>query len=108
MHRRKPRLSPLQRTVVLLEGRINSRPFRNRQLEPIKFDPKTAEISFRYARGLVTAVKAGKFREIRRHFQATFPRAEEHGLIIAVIVADKDYNQVLQIRDADPDSSARV
>jgi len=108
MHRRKPRLNPLRRDVVLLHGRIDPRPFKDRQLEPVKFEEKDIEISFRFARGLVAVVKSGKFGEIKRCFESIFRRAEEHGLLVAVLVDQKDYKQVVKIRDADPDSSARI
>src|ERR1700730_15426559 len=108
MNRRKPRLDPFKRNVVLHHGNINLRPFIERRLEPAKFNEKEFNTQFRFARELVVTVPIGKFREIARYFKSFFPRWEEHGLLVAVIVDDKDYKQVLKIRDSDPNSSARI
>lgn len=108
MHRRKPRPNALRRDVVLVHGNVDLRPFKNRKLEPVTFEEKNIEILFRFARGLVVAVKPGKFGELKRYFESVFSRAEQHGLLVTVLADEKDYKQVVKIRDAYPDSSARV
>src|SRR5438046_2392499 len=108
MHRRKPRLNALRRDIVLVHGTVDRRPFENRKLEPVTFDEKNIEISFRFARGFVVAVRPGKFGDIRRYLESIFCRAEEHGLLVTILADEKDYKQVVKIRDTDPNSSARV
>jgi len=98
----------LRRDIVLLHGDIETRPFSERALKTTAFKEQDIEDSFRSARALVVSVPRGKYAEITRYFSSVFCRAQEHGLFIAVLVDDKDYEQVTKIRDSDQYSSAQV
>jgi hypothetical protein len=103
----RPR-SWLRRDLVLLHGGIRSQPFSERGLETAKFQEQDIEKSFRFARALVVSVPLGKYGEITRFFSSVFRQAQQHGLFIAVIVDDKDYKQVTQIKNSDQYSSVRI
>jgi hypothetical protein len=90
---------PRELVLVVGDEQIEATPFTERRLTIRSATEAEALGLFRVARAIIIAEPPGKFEKITAYFGSLLRRAEEHELLLAVMVhSEKDYLQVQAIQ----------